>query len=155
MGRRRVLTALQEKYQRKLLDQIWKAVDRRPIPATASGVSLLALQPKPGRGGARSGPHTALVKACLSWLAVHKIAAWSMNVGAFKTERGGFFRAAFPGCSDILGILAPRGRFLAVECKTGRGRLTDDQRAFQRVVEGAGGVFVEARSVDDLVVLKK
>jgi hypothetical protein len=102
--------------------------------------------------------HTALVKACLAWLAAHKVPAWGMNTGAMEipattATRSRLIRFAFPGCSDILGII-PRGhcagRFLAIECKTGAGTLTDDQGRFQVTVLRAGGAFVVARSLDDM-----
>ena len=109
-----------------------------------------------GRGGARSGPHTELVKACLQWLELHKIPAWKMNTGAnvipaTARTKERFVRYAFPGCSDIIGIIPRDGRFLAVECKTGRGELSEDQVVFAKMVEQAGGLYVVARSVDDLV----
>lgn len=101
------------------------------------------------RGGARSSSHTALVQACLHWLELHHVFAWKNNTGAFRTQAGGFVRASFPGCSDILGML-DGGRLLAVECKTGRGELTKGQQAFRKKVERAGGLYVLARSLDDL-----
>jgi len=96
--------------------------------------------------------HTALVKAGLHWLKLQRVPAWKMNTGAFRTEGGGFIRAAFLGCADIIGIVPGigAGRFLAVECKTGRGELSPGQEAFKKVVQGSGGVFIEARSIDDL-----
>ena len=53
------------------------------------------------------------------------------------------------GVADIIGVL-PGGRFLAVECKSVRGRQTEPQRAFQEAVEASGGLYVLARSVEDL-----
>jgi hypothetical protein len=124
-----------------------------PLLAAAARAAAGSRAPrKAGSGGARSGPHTILVNACLSWLAANKIPAWKMNTGAFMGASGHMVRAAFPGCADILGILpgGDNGLFLAVECKTGRGELTDDQKEFKAVVLATGGVFVGARSVDDL-----
>lgn len=113
-----------------------------------------------GRGGARNGPHTELVKACLGLLTVRRVPAWKQNTGAVvvraeeESRKGTLVRFSFPGCADILGILpAQGGRFLAVECKTGSGVLSDDQVAFKELVEGAGGLFIEARSIDDLAVI--
>jgi hypothetical protein len=53
------------------------------------------------------------------------------------------------GVADIIGAL-PGGRFLAVECKSARGRQTLAQRAFQEAVEKRGGLYVLARSIEDL-----
>lgn len=50
-----------------------------------------------------------------------------------------FIRFAFPGCSDILGMLT-NGRFVAIECKSTDGELRDDQRAFLSLVNQHGGL---------------
>jgi hypothetical protein len=44
----------------------------------------------------------------------------------------------------------PGGRFLGVECKGARGRLSPEQKAFGEAVAERGGVYVVARSVADL-----
>lgn len=125
---------------------------------TATGQHILGMK-KPTKlsrqGGARSGPHTDLVKACLQWFELHHITAWKMNTGAFATKTGGFVRAGFPGCPDIIGVMPGTGKFLAVECKTGRGELSKDQRATRDLIIIDGGVFVEARSVDDLEWIRR
>jgi hypothetical protein len=59
-----------------------------------------------------------------------------------------FIRFAFPGASDILGMLTD-GRFLAVECKSASGRLTPDQAAFLSRVNQCGGCGFVARSIVD------
>jgi hypothetical protein len=53
------------------------------------------------------------------------------------------------GVADIIGLL-PSGRFLAVECKSSRGRQSEAQRAFQAMVEGSGGLYIIARDLQDL-----
>jgi hypothetical protein len=53
------------------------------------------------------------------------------------------------GSSDILGIL-PGGRFIAVECKSSGGRLSDNQRKFLKEIEKMGGVAIVAKSIDDI-----
>lgn len=52
------------------------------------------------------------------------------------------------GSSDLIG-LTNTGRFLAVEVKSERGRLTDDQRAWIAVIRRFGGLAGEARSIED------
>lgn len=84
--------------------------------------------------------------------------AWRNNSGAAKSSytdaRGKtkerFVRFGCKGSSDIIGWTAD-GRFLAIECKTSKGRITPDQREFLRKVRAAGGVAILARSVDDVV----
>ena len=56
------------------------------------------------------------------------------------------------GGSDIIGI-APDGRFLAVEVKTARGRVSPEQQRFIDAVNKAGGIAGVARSVQDALSL--
>lgn len=55
-----------------------------------------------------------------------------------------------PGTADLVGLIAPTGRMLMVECKAARGRQRDAQRAMERVVTAFGGLYVLARSVADV-----
>lgn len=61
-----------------------------------------------------------------------------------------FIRFAFPGCSDILGMLKG-GRFMACECKSTTGDATDDQLAFLSLVNKFGGLGFIARKADDVL----
>lgn len=54
------------------------------------------------------------------------------------------------GVSDILGILD--GRFLAIEVKSEKGRLTDEQRVFLRRINDEGGVGIVGRSVKQVAL---
>lgn len=54
------------------------------------------------------------------------------------------------GVSDILGILAPEGVFVAIEVKAPRGVLSPAQAAFLARVKRAGGIAIEARSIEDV-----
>lgn len=56
------------------------------------------------------------------------------------------------GGSDIIGI-APDGRFLAVEVKAGRDRITADQRAFIAAVCQKNGISGFTRTTDDALQL--
>jgi hypothetical protein len=52
------------------------------------------------------------------------------------------------GVSDILGVL-PGGRFLALEVKAQKGKLTQDQADFLQSVSACGGLAFMARSVEE------
>lgn len=52
------------------------------------------------------------------------------------------------GVWDILACV--KGRFVAIEVKTGSGRLSKSQKAFGEAVVRAGGSIIQARSVDDV-----
>lgn len=94
---------------------------------------------------------SALVRACLELLAARRIPAWRQNQGALRKDRGRLVRfSGARGISDIIGILPPAGRLLAVECKMPGGRLTADQAAFLDGVRAMGGLSLVVRSVDEL-----
>jgi hypothetical protein len=93
----------------------------------------------------------AVLRQVLDLLHLRRIFAWrNHSVGIFDPVRK-VFRAhpGLRGVSDVLGIL-PNGRFLAVECKGPRGRLTAEQAAFLANVTKAGGVALVVRDVREL-----
>ena len=53
------------------------------------------------------------------------------------------------GVSDILGVL-PGGRFLALEVKTAKGKLTPAQADFLQSVAGGGGLAFMAQSAEEV-----
>ncbi|HEY7424885.1 MAG TPA: VRR-NUC domain-containing protein [Gemmataceae bacterium] len=104
-----------------------------------------------------------IVRACLDWLALHRIKAWRMNnTGVFdpvkKIHRS--FRG-LRGVSDILGILPQTarladgsaetfGNFLAIEVKKPGEKPRDDQEAFLRDIREQGGGAVCVHSLGEL-----
>ena len=57
-------------------------------------------------------------------------------------------KLAAPGVSDLIGW-TEGGRFVAIEVKAPRGRLTDEQAAFLELVQRSGGLAGVARSVEE------
>ena|SRR3990167_1879603 len=91
------------------------------------------------------------------------VVAWRTNVGAVTATHQGkrrFVRFGFPGLSDIIGWRATDrefsigrvrfARFLAVELKTGTGKLTPQQVGFLELVNKSGGIGFVARSVEEI-----
>lgn len=79
---------------------------------------------------------------------------WRANVGVARIggprrAGGRVVRFGLPGQADLTGIL-PGGVRLEIEVKGPDGRQTAEQHAFQQVIERFGGVYVLARSVDDV-----
>lgn len=99
------------------------------------------------RGGARSGPHTALVATVVRLLQLHRIVHWKQNTGAMEVG-GRFVRFGEAGLPDILAI-APGGRLCGLEVKTGAGRLTPDQESWRDRFRAAGALYVEVRELAD------
>lgn len=76
---------------------------------------------------------------------------WRNNTGVGRSLSGDrVIRFGLVGSADLLGILRG-GRFLAVEVKTKRGRQSEPQRNFQRMIESMGGIYVLARDVQTVV----
>lgn len=92
-------------------------------------------------------PHTTLVQGILDLLRLHRIPAYPTNTGAAMMENKRFVRFGFPGVADVTGILPPKGRYIAIEAKTGRGKLAQAQRDFKCMVQIAGGLYFEVRDL--------
>ena len=61
-----------------------------------------------------------------------------------------FARMGLPnGAPDLVGILAPYGRWFGLECKAPDGRLSPDQRRVHELWRRSGAFIAVARSVDD------
>ena len=91
--------------------------------------------------------HTDLVNAIL--LEVSPLGLfWKNNTGVLRDRDDRPVRYGLPGSSDILGCV--RGRMIGIEAKVGRDRQRDNQSMFALALRNAGGVYILARSVDDV-----
>ena len=79
---------------------------------------------------------------------------WRANAGRalVPTANGGLrpIQVNLPGCPDLIGFLAPSGRFLGIEVKAPGGTLRESQLAFAEVLRRMGGIYIVARSVEDV-----
>lgn len=95
----------------------------------------------------------AVMKSCKDALAVAGVFFWRQNSGlAMLPGRGGRpqpVRFGVVGAGDYGGIL-PGGYYIEVECKTGNGKQTDNQKQRQVDLERAGACYVLARGYDDV-----
>ena len=97
----------------------------------------------------RGKPERAIQKAILLWLRANGCLVAVTDAGA-AYRAGAFFGDAIPaGWPDITGLL-PNGRFIGVEVKTKRGRQSDAQKRIEREIRKRDGVYVLARSVEDV-----
>lgn len=95
----------------------------------------------------------------IAWGAHSQLRLWRNNTGvgwfangkpARKGDPGAYpVKFGTPGQGDISGILEG-GRRLEIECKTLRGRQSDEQISFQAMIERFGGLYVLARSLEDV-----
>lgn len=79
---------------------------------------------------------------------------WPAPAGVALTPDGKrVIKFGVPGQADLSGIIrvAPcRGRRLEIETKTEIGRQSKQQKNFQAMIEAAGGIYVLARTVNDV-----
>jgi hypothetical protein len=94
--------------------------------------------------------HQTLLNQIKLFLAPHGLVYSQDTPGLAYDRNGNAFKAGLKGAADLIAILRPAGRALAVEVKTGTGKLSAAQRNYGKAVEAAGGMFVCARSVDDV-----
>lgn len=96
--------------------------------------------------------------AILCYLRLEGIFAFKVNTTGIydikkKTFRKSFNPFILKGVSDILGVIGPKGRMLAIEVKTPKRRknLTEHQLHFLQSVRDYGGIAFVATSVDDVI----
>lgn len=98
-----------------------------------------------------------VVKGILSYLEYIGVYAWRNNTGAIVSSYEGkkrFFKYGLKGSADIIGIL-PDGRFLAIECKANKNKLSVAQNQFLKNIKSNGGVAICAYSLDDVIEAKQ
>lgn len=82
------------------------------------------------------------------WGAHPRLRMWRTNTGA-ALIKGQWVTFGIPGQSDHAGIIAPEGRWLAIEFKRSKGgRQSDEQFAFQQMIERMGGVYILTPSLE-------
>jgi len=124
----------------------------------------------------RDAQHAILLHfGALPWVRIWrqntgKAYGYSIVAGAIGQMKNGNFRAGYdllkhaqlttygtPGSADIQGLLGPRtgsngGRFLAIEVKGAQGVQSDEQIAWQAMIEAKGGIYILAKTVEDVQV---
>lgn len=89
-------------------------------------------------------------QAILEYLTRRSIFHYRNNTGAVKVDKR-FFRFGANGSPDI--ICVDGGRFIGIECKGPKGKLSDDQVLFKINLERAGGLYLMVRSIDEFIQL--
>ena len=94
-----------------------------------------------------------LQRLVIDWLKLHRIFFRRKNTGAMQSEdmpgKRRFVRFGHPGDPDI--EICHKGRFIAVELKSDTGSKTQAQKEFQSDFEAAGGRYVLARTLEDVM----
>ena len=89
----------------------------------------------------------------LAYLQTQKGFFWKNNtVGVYDPVKKTFRRQSkycINGVADILGV-TPGGRFVAIECKSKKGKASKAQEHFLSMVSNFGGLGFIARSIEDV-----
>ena len=93
-------------------------------------------------------------RTIIDYLELHRFFFWRQNVGAHKIEsenggKGRFIRYGWPGLPDLFVIAGKR--IVGIEVKAIDGEQSQAQFNFQVNFEKAGGIYILARSVDDVI----
>lgn len=73
---------------------------------------------------------------------------WRSNSGVAYSPSGRAVRFGWPGQADITGI-GPGGRRIEIEVKV-RGKQSEQQQKFAEMIRKMGGVYILARSAEDV-----
>lgn len=87
--------------------------------------------------------------AILAYLEITQRFHYRNNSGAYKTEHGSYVRYGTPGSPDIVCVI--NGFYIGFEVKRRGGKLSPDQRKFQKELTDNGGYYFLVTSVDDVI----
>jgi len=98
--------------------------------------------------------HQKLVKEILVRIPskFKNIRLWERQTGVARSMDGKrVIRYGLKGASDIEGIIGPHGTHIEIEVKTGNSQLRKEQINFSNMIRKHGGIFIEARYLDDVI----
>lgn len=78
------------------------------------------------------------------------------NCGKLQDKRGQWIDfGPPPGHSDLAGMCLRTGRFIAIECKSAKGKPTDAQLRFLEAIRAGGGIAGVCRTSEEAIKLLK
>ena len=90
-----------------------------------------------------------LLRLVMDYLAARKVFHFRNNSGALKTEKGYYVRFGCQGSPDI--ICCIDGQFVGIELKGDKGKQSPEQKVFQDHLDMAGGKYILAKSLEDII----
>ena len=93
--------------------------------------------------------HSALVSATINYIALRGGLAWKTQSGVLPVGAR-FVHTGRRGLPDVIGVLPPRGRMVAVEIKVGRDTPTRAQQTVHATLARLGALVVVVRDVRDI-----
>lgn len=98
------------------------------------------------------GPESQIQKVIMEYLTAKRIFHFKVNTtGIYKQSTGSYIPSGSVGCPDIIAIM--NGKFIGIEVKAPKGKVSEAQKKFGEKIESAGGVYIVARSVDEVMAL--
>jgi hypothetical protein len=95
-------------------------------------------------------PEGKIKAACLRYMERLGITMWNNPSGCVRVAPDRWIHFGKKGSADIIGLIPPDGKFLAVETKAPDGRLSPEQREFLEMIKRQGGLAIVARSWRDI-----
>jgi hypothetical protein len=92
---------------------------------------------------------SAIQAQILQYLTLKGVFHYRNNSGGFKDANNHFYRFGALGSPDIIAVV--NGQFVGIEVKAPGGKQSDHQISFQKRLEAAGGKYVLAHSLDDVI----
>src|SRR5690348_4900051 len=92
----------------------------------------------------------SIQRAILEYLRWRHIPCYKHQNAGIRKPDGGYIPTHTRGVSDIIGLLPPTGRFLAIEVKRPGGKATQEQQHFIDTINAAGGLAFVAYSVEEV-----
>lgn len=88
--------------------------------------------------------------AIIQYLEIKRIFHYRNNTGAFvRPDTKSFYRFGVPGAPDVICVI--NGKFIGIEVKRPGGKQSAHQQGFQASLEQAGGIYILAYSLDDVI----
>ena len=91
-------------------------------------------------------------KSILNFLFAAGIFSWRQNVLPIPIVGGGFRPGGKSGQPDIVGILPNHGKYLGVEIKSGKDKLSDVQIGFHKQARNAGALILVVKDFQDFLI---
>lgn len=89
-----------------------------------------------------------LQRTILEYLEHRHILHYRQNSGVMKAGRR-YIRFGYPGAPDIIAVIG--GKYVGIEVKDGDEQQSEKQVEFQRKLEKAGGFYILARKLEDVI----
>jgi hypothetical protein len=85
----------------------------------------------------------------LDYLKLKRIFHYRNNSGVFVDANKHFYPFGATGSPDIICVL--NGRYVGIQVKAAKGKQSVHQKEFQNHLEAAGGKYILARDLDDVI----